>query len=626
MSALSIKNKLTIAFVLAILLMTTAQTYITGKQIFDETTRSINQYASTLLNGSVTSMDQWIKAKINVVRSTSDAFIDPTQAKAYLATASKAGDFRVAYAGLNDAQFILGIDLGVPEGYDPRERDWYKDTMRINGLNITEPYFDVQSNRLIMTIALPFTEGKVGGVLGADVEIDNLVSDVVDLKQPGVEAFITNSKGKIVAHKNHDLTLKGIENISPDLSASQITKLAQSRELVETIISDKEVLITSESVPNTDWYYTIVIDKQHAFASQEELLGQLIIMGLVQVLLIAIIALVIVKKALSPLNNLSNSMKDLAEGNGDLTKRIEVKTKDEIGILAEQVNAFIAKLQEIVQDISNSSKNLGNQSEVSTKQAIGLSDSLATQLNEVSQIATAVHEMSAAAEEVASNAKQTADSALSSTEHCDQGKRVIRRNQDSITNLASQLENAAKVIGQLEKNAQDINTITSTISDIAEQTNLLALNAAIEAARAGDQGRGFAVVADEVRVLSQRTHSSTVEIREMIESLQKNSVEAVDSMTRSRDLASSSVEDANDATEALEKITISIQQISEMASHISNAASEQRTVTEEVSKNIQQVSDISTHLSQEAHNSRSLSEDLRQIAVRLNEQVHMFKH
>ncbi|MGF1908513.1 methyl-accepting chemotaxis protein [Vibrio kasasachensis] len=626
MSALSIKNKLTLAFVFAILLMTTAQTYITSKQIFDETTRSINQYATTLLNGSVTSMDQWIKAKINVVRSASDAFIDPSEAQPYLATASKAGDFRVAYAGLDDGQFILGIDLGTPEDYDPRQRDWYIDTIKAGGVNITEPYHDVQNNGLNMTIALPFTEGSISGVLGADVEIDNLVSDVIDLKVEGVEAFLTNSKGNIVAHKDPKLSLKTIDKISPDLSAAQITKLAQSQELVETFISGADVLITSKRVPNTDWYYTIVIDKEHAFSSQKELLGQSILMGLIQVLMIAVIAWVIVKRALAPLNNLSESMRDLAEGNGDLTKRIEVKTQDEIGILASQVNAFIAKLQEVVHDISSSSKDLDSQSEVSTKLAIELSESLASQLNEVSQIATAVHEMSAAAEEVAGNAKQTADSAFGSTDHCDQGKRVIKRNQDSITNLASQLDNAARVIGELERNAQNINTITSTISDIAEQTNLLALNAAIEAARAGDQGRGFAVVADEVRVLSQRTHSSTVEIREMIESLQKNSVEAVESMTRSRDLASSSVEDANDATEALEKITISIQEISEMSSHISNAASEQRTVTEEVSKNIQLASDISTHLTQEAQSSRALSEELRQISIRLNEQVHLFKH
>lgn len=288
--------------------------------------------------------------------------------------------------------------------------------------------------------------------------------------------------------------------------------------------------------------------------------------------------------------------------------------------------AFISKLQEIVHGIAGSSQNLGSQSEVSTNLAVQLSDALTAQQNEVSQIATAVHEMSAAAEEVATNARLTANSALNSTEHCDEGKRVIERNQDSITNLAQQLDNAAKTVGDLAKNAQDINTIISTISNISEQTNLLALNAAIEAARAGEQGRGFAVVADEVRVLSQRTHSSTVEIRDMIESLQQNSTEAVESMTRSRDLASSSVEDANDATAALEKITVSIQEISDMASQISNAASEQRTVTEEVSVNIQQVSDISTHLTDEASNSRTLSEDLRQIAVCLNQQVNQFKH
>ncbi|CAH7399599.1 hypothetical protein VCHA49P379_70172 [Vibrio chagasii] len=319
-------------------------------------------------------------------------------------------------------------------------------------------------------------------------------------------------------------------------------------------------------------------------------------------------------------------MEALSKGDGDLTQRITVNSKDEIGTLAHHVNAFIAKLQEIVRDIADSSSQLNEQSEVSTNVARQTSDGLTVQLHEISQIATAVHEMSATAEEVANNAQMTADSAISSTENCEQGKRVIIRNQDSITNLARQVENASGIIQELEKNALDINAILSTISDIAEQTNLLALNAAIEAARAGEQGRGFAVVADEVRVLSQRTHSSTDEIREMIETLQKNSVSAVESMQRSQDLAQSSVDDANNATTALEEIATSIQQISDMASHISNAASEQRTVTGEVSKNIQLVNDVSDKMSTEADNSRHLSEELRGIAQQLNTQVQLFKY
>lgn len=626
MADLSIKTKLTIAFILVIAIMTTMQTSITGNQISEETTRSINQYANTVLESNTNRMEQWISDKINIAVISTEAFKHPNNEESYLAITTKAGQFRVVYAAVDDGRYLLGAKVDVPEGFNPRIRPWYIDAKKKSTAHLTQPYIDASSNQLVVTIAKAFSVGGASGVLAADVEISALVNNAVDLKEEGVMAFITNSNGMIVAHQDQNLALKSIDNITPDLTAEKIEELARSNELVEATVANRDVLLTSKRVANTDWFYTVLIDKQHAFTAHSKLISQSVIMGIIQVLIIATIALVIVKKALSPLTRLTESMKDLAEGNGDLTKRIEIKTNDEIGKLASQVNAFISKLQEIVHGIAGSSQNLGSQSEVSTNLAVQLSDALTAQQNEVSQIATAVHEMSAAAEEVATNARLTANSALSSTEHCDEGKRVIERNQDSITNLAQQLDNAAKTVGDLAKNAHDINTIISTISNISEQTNLLALNAAIEAARAGEQGRGFAVVADEVRVLSQRTHSSTVEIRDMIESLQQNSAEAVESMGRSRDLASSSVEDANDATAALEKITISIQEISDMASQISNAASEQRTVTEEVSVNIQQVSDISTHLTDEASNSRTLSEDLRQIAVCLNSQVNQFKH
>ncbi|WP_061016945.1 methyl-accepting chemotaxis protein [Vibrio splendidus] len=625
-SSISIKNKLTLMFVVIIFAMTMIQTYITGKQLLNETYRSIQQYSTTLTNANVAGIEKWIEGRINVVNAAKDAFKYTDDPSSYFTQSTNAGRFQIAYAGLSNGQFLQGVDLPVPEGYDPRTRDWYKDPMATGKTVVTEPYIDVATNDLVVTIASPFRTNGYSGVIGADLNLNTLINDVVSIEQPGVYAFLVDGNGNIVAHRDRSLALKSISNISKNLSAQKIKSLAHEPEFEDLTIDGAESLLSAQKVPHTDWYFTVVIDKTKSFASYRSLLRQSVIFGLIQLAVIAFLAMFIIKKALAPLTTLSSAMEALSKGDGDLTQRITVNSKDEIGTLAHHVNAFIAKLQEIVCDIADSSSQLNQQSEVSTNVARQTSEGLSVQLHEISQIATAVHEMSATAEEVANNAQMTADSAISSTENCEQGKQVIIRNQDSITNLAQQVENASGIIQELEKNALDINTILSTISDIAEQTNLLALNAAIEAARAGEQGRGFAVVADEVRVLSQRTHSSTDEIREMIETLQKNSVSAVESMQRSQDLAQSSVDDANNATTALEEIATSIQQISDMASHISNAASEQRTVTGEVSKNIQLVNDVSDNMSTEADNSRQLSEELRGIAQQLNTQVQLFKY
>ncbi|NVN80837.1 MULTISPECIES: methyl-accepting chemotaxis protein [unclassified Vibrio] len=625
-SNISIKNKLTLMFVIVIFAMTMIQTYITGKQLLNETYRSIQQYSTTLTNANVSGIEKWVAGRINVVNAAKDAFKYTDDPTSYFTQSTNAGQFQIAYAGLSDGRFLQGVDLPVPQGYDPRTRDWYKKPMATGQTVVTEPYIDVATNDLVVTIASPFNTNGYSGVIGADLNLNTLIKDVVSIEQPGVYAFLVDGEGNIVAHRDRNLTLKSVSNISSNLSSQKIQSLARDPEFVELTIDGAESLLSAKKVPHTDWYFTVVIDKTKSFASYRSLLRQSAIFGLIQLAVIAFVAMFIIKKALAPLTTLSSAMEALSKGDGDLTQRITVNSKDEIGTLAHHVNAFIAKLQEIVRDIADSSHQLNQQSEVSTNVARQTSEGLSVQLHEISQIATAVHEMSATAEEVANNAQMTADSAIGSTENCEQGKQVIIRNQDSITNLAQQVENASGIIQEVEKNALDINAILATISDIAEQTNLLALNAAIEAARAGEQGRGFAVVADEVRVLSQRTHSSTDEIREMIETLQKNSVSAVESMQRSQDLAQSSVDDANNATTALEEIATSIQQISDMASHISNAASEQRTVTGEVSKNIQLVNDVSDNMSTETDNSRQLSEELRGIAQQLNTQVQLFKY
>lgn len=331
------------------------------------------------------------------------------------------------------------------------------------------------------------------------------------------------------------------------------------------------------------------------------------------------------KIVINPLKQLNDAVNDLAKGNADLTQRITIQRKDEIGAVAENFNYFINRIHELVLQIASSSKSLHLQAHNAHQNAANNQQSLLGQQSEISQIATAVHEMTATANEVANSAEVTAEAARDSSHYCEEGSQVIARNQASITDLNHQVSEAAATINQLASDALKINTVTDTIRSVSEQTNLLALNAAIEAARAGEHGKGFAVVADEVRVLSRRTHAATEEIRKMIETLQHNSTQAVDAMARSQSLAQHSVEDANSATEALAKITAAIEQISDMATQIASAAEEQRAVTDEVGRNIQATKDVSDELSDSSVKANQVASELKQIAEQLHQQISVFK-
>ena len=620
--SLSIKQKLLLAVAIIIITITGLQIWLFSSQMTQQTLQTLHNHQQDLSRAEAKGLQQWLMTKERILEATADTIAQGQDPQLQLQNAAKSGALSLAYLATLDGDMIMSDpNETLPEGYDPRTRDWYKEAKAASKTIVTQPYEDATSGELVISLSKAFSEG----VIAADVSINEVVQNIVALKQLGSFAMLANKEGIIVAHPDQSLTLKSMTSLNPQLSANELARIAGQSELTALSINGQDNFINVQEVANSQWYFIVISEKEHALLAVSKLIFESMITSIIQVLVIGLLSLFLLNKLLQPLGALVHALEDLASGEADLTKRVAFDRQDEIGMLGKNVDAFVDRLHVMVTDIVGTADHLATEAKAANKAAQVSSKELSVQQSEISQIAAAVHEMSATANEVASNAEQTASAARSSADSCDEGKHIISRNQSSIERLAANVEDAAEIIQELEKNTQDINVILSTIQGIAEQTNLLALNAAIEAARAGEQGRGFAVVADEVRVLSQRTHSSTVEIRSMIETLQRNTQNAVKTMNENEGLAKMGVEDAHAATKALERITESITHISDMAIQIASAAEEQSSVTEEVSRNTQAIKDVSDQLSQEAVTSLTRAQELNHISSHLNQQVSSFK-
>ena len=326
-----------------------------------------------------------------------------------------------------------------------------------------------------------------------------------------------------------------------------------------------------------------------------------------------------------PLSNAVNAMKDISEGEGDLTLRLNVSGKDEIGQLASSFNGFITKIQSVIREVTSSTSQLSAAAEEMSMITGETRTGVQRQQSETALVATAVNEMSSTVHEVANSAETAASAASQADSQSEQGKQVVSSTVSSIKTLASEVETAATVIGQLEKDSESIGSVLEVIKSIAEQTNLLALNAAIEAARAGEQGRGFAVVADEVRSLASRTQESTQEIQGMIERLQKGSRDAVKAMQSGQEQAHQTVDQASQAETSLSEISSAVAQINEMNAHIAEASRQQGEVVEEINKNIINITQVADDSANGADQLSTASQEMATLAVNLETQVSHFK-
>jgi len=364
--------------------------------------------------------------------------------------------------------------------------------------------------------------------------------------------------------------------------------------------------------------------------SSEESLSQFLTIILIDVIVALVMISVMVGflfKVLvtSRLRDTKELIDALADGSGDLTRRLPEPNEDEVSQLCGSVNQFVEYLQKIITNIVDNTKVLN--AEATELQQFGseLSKYADSQSEETTMTATAMTEMTSTVQEVARFAQDAAGAANKADSDALEGRKLVNETTESINQLAQEIEKASSAINHVENDSENIGGVIEVIKGIADQTNLLALNAAIEAARAGEQGRGFAVVADEVRTLASRTQSSTEEIQQMIQNLQSRTNQAVSVMQQSTTKAKETVEQANNAGSALTSITEAVSTINQMNIHIASAAEEQGKVSEEINKSIITLNDIAENTSEKAQNTAHSGAKISQIANESDKLVGTFK-
>jgi len=482
---------------------------------------------------------------------------------------------------------------------------------------------DSSLNTLTLFINYRTSDGKSVAGIGMGI---NHVSDLIRNYTIGEEghAFLADQEGNVQIHPNKSIKLG--TNLGA-LFDSDVQDNLLNKEAINIIQTSSQGgrILAAKFIPSLNWFVVIEIPTSEIYTPINNTSMQLVFMNIIVAIILITIGLWVALGVARPIIRAANMLGDIASGDADLTKTMQVDTKDEVGKLAISFNSFVGQLQSLISAIASNSRDVSSIAQNLTASSHSTQRNTEEQQQSVDMIATAMNEMGATVHEIARNANETANAAKQSASETSSSQSIVNSSIEGINSLFGKMQSASEVIQTLAQDVGEISTVLEVIRGISEQTNLLALNAAIEAARAGEQGRGFAVVADEVRTLAQRTQESTEEINTMIHKLQGGAKDAVTAMDEGIETARSSVEHADKAGESLDSIISAISIITDLSIQVATATEEQSSVVEELNSHILNIKNMSDSTALESKNINDQCLGLNHSATELSNMVANFK-
>ena len=483
------------------------------------------------------------------------------------------------------------------DDYDVRTRQWYKDLKEQQKWTMSDVELHPADNYIYTAINIPifnFNDEFIG-VGGADILIDSIAEFVDQAKYQGEgTAFLMTQDGKVIYFplKNgkiaHNQVIGELDKKAGYAGFENLAQLAKNnlQGVSEIKLNGEAQIVAYQSIrddkPQMHWVIGLMVAKDTVYSPLYNTIKLSIFIVIVLIAIVSIIISLVAKSVTRPLTELHDAMINVASGQGDLTKRITVKTNDEIGELANAFNQFTGQIHDLVTDISQMSDKLNHSihsvGELTKKSSYKIADSR----NDVASASGNIGAMSSAAKEISMTAKSADEQVTNACQITQQGKSLIGSTVTVMKQAQEKMQHTVSVIAQLKKDSESISNVVEVIESIASQTNLLALNAAIEAARAGENGRGFAVVADEVRTLASRTQQSTDSIQKMINNLQTSASSAEQVILTNQAQFSQTVQQVNEVDSILTKIDTTIDSARELNVTINQLTEHQDGLSEQM--------------------------------------------